>query len=93
LQPPAEELPSVNSLAFHRTHDLLVTASNDDAIRVYDTQHGTDHRGDVYSRKYGVANICFAHDPHSVIYSSTKVRKMLFIAFEIYKLSFLVVET
>ena len=73
-QPVEAECPTVNSIAFHRTHDLLVTASTDDGIRLYDTHHGVQSRAGIYSQKYGVANICFGHDPNSVIYSSTKVR-------------------
>jgi WD40 repeat protein len=76
-QPIEDDLHSVNSLAFHRTHDLLVTASNDHGIRLYDTQHGIEARDGLYSRKYGVANISFAHDHHSVIYSSTKVERLI----------------
>lgn len=71
LQPAEDEVAQVNSLAFHRTHDLLVTASSDDAIRVYDTSAGVEQKT-VFSKKYGVANISFAHDPHCVIYSSVK---------------------
>jgi WD40 repeat protein len=63
----------INSIAFHRTQDVLVTASDDDAIRVYDTCRGVEQRV-LFSKKYGVANICFSHDPNSVLYSSTKVR-------------------
>lgn len=75
LQPSPGDDAQVNSLAFHRTHDFLVTASNDDAIRVYDTYNGVEQKV-VLSKKYGVANICYAHDPHSVIYSSVKVRRI-----------------
>lgn len=31
----------VNSLDFHRTEDRLVTASDDESIRLYDTTNGT----------------------------------------------------
>jgi COMPASS component SWD2 len=49
-----------------------VTASNDDGIRVYDTYKGAE-LNTLQSKKYGVANICYTHDPQSVVYSSTKV--------------------
>jgi len=52
---------------------LLVSASNDDVIRVYDTYRGKE-LNTLQSKKYGVANICYTHDPQSVVYSSTKVR-------------------
>ena len=62
----------VNALDFHRSEELLVTAGDDDSIRTYNTLTGEPIKS-VYSRKYGVANICFTHDPTSVIYTSTKV--------------------
>ena len=34
----------INSLSFHRTADLLVTASDDDSIRLYNTQTGVEDR-------------------------------------------------
>ena len=89
MQPYKEEDAPVNSISFHRTHDLLVTASNDDAIRVYDTYNGLESKT-VYSKKYGVANICFAHDPHSVIYSSTKVNRKNSLSENICKAAFYV---
>jgi COMPASS component SWD2 len=61
----------INSISFHRTEDLLVSASNDDAIRIYDTNRGKE-LNTLQSKKYGVANICYTHDPASVVYSSTK---------------------
>jgi len=69
--------PTINSIDFHRTRDLLVTASNDETIRVYDTCRGTEQeRPAIMSKKYGVTNICYTHDPNSVIYSSSKVSSM-----------------
>jgi COMPASS component SWD2 len=64
----------INSLDFHRTEDLLVSAADDDAIKVYNTQTGHVQKT-LLSKKYGVANIAFTHDPNSVIYSSNKVRR------------------
>ena len=66
----------INSISFHRSHDLLVTASNNDIIRVYDTYRGKELNA-LQSKKYGVANIGYSHDPQSVIYSSTKVGNFL----------------
>ncbi|EIE25790.1 histone H3 methyltransferase complex and RNA cleavage factor II complex, subunit SWD2 [Coccomyxa subellipsoidea C-169] len=61
----------INSLDFHRSEDLLVTAGEDDSIRTYNTQSGTSSKV-LFSKKYGVSHICFTHDPQSVIYASTK---------------------
>ncbi|BDA44001.1 WD repeat-containing protein 82 [Coccomyxa sp. Obi] len=61
----------INSLDFHKSEDLLVTAGEDDSIRTYNTQSGTSSKV-LFSKKYGVAHICFTHDPQSVIYASTK---------------------
>lgn len=75
-RPPTEKDDTrINSIAFHRTQDLLVSASNDDIITVYDTKRAEVPR-ELLSGKYGVANICFTHDPNSVIYSSTKVGRL-----------------
>ncbi len=60
---------------FHRVEDLLVTAGEDDSIRTYNTTSGTSSKV-LFSKKYGVAHICFTHDPQSVIYASTKVVKI-----------------
>lgn len=62
----------INSIDFHRTHDLLVTGGDDDAIRLYNTESGTAQQA-LLSKKYGVKSVCFTHDPSSVIYSSNKV--------------------
>lgn len=73
MQPKAGGVDArVNSLAFHSNRDLLVTASNNDEINLYDTNAG-EHQRTFYSKKYGVANVSFTHDPNSIIYSSTKV--------------------
>eukprot|EP00887_Chlorella_sp_A99_P001630 scaffold8.g1630.t1 len=61
----------INSLAFHRSQDLLVTAADDDSIRVFDTEQG-EQRAMLLSKKYGVANIAYTHDSSSVVYSSNK---------------------
>lgn len=61
----------INSLDFHRTEDLLVTASDDDSIRLYDTLNATSLKT-IHSKKHGVDQICFTHHINSVIYSSKK---------------------
>eukprot|EP00192_Tetraselmis_astigmatica_P014008 CAMPEP_0117677744 /NCGR_PEP_ID=MMETSP0804-20121206/16907_1 /TAXON_ID=1074897 /ORGANISM="Tetraselmis astigmatica, Strain CCMP880" /LENGTH=312 /DNA_ID=CAMNT_0005487045 /DNA_START=316 /DNA_END=1255 /DNA_ORIENTATION=+ len=61
----------INSLDFHRTDDLLVTAGEDDSIHLYDTQSGVLQKT-LFSKKYGVHSIAFTHHPNSVIYASNK---------------------
>ncbi|XP_024404060.1 protein ANTHESIS POMOTING FACTOR 1 [Physcomitrium patens] len=61
----------INSLDFHRTEDLLVTASDDESIRLYDFANATLLKT-IHSKKYGVDQICFTHHTNSVIYSSKK---------------------
>ena len=43
-QPGDDATARINSLSFHRTEDKLVTASDDDAIRLYDTQTGAESK-------------------------------------------------
>ena len=62
----------INSLDFHRSEDLLVTASDDDAIRLYNTQNGSEIK-QLFSKKHGVCNICYTHAPQAVVYASNKV--------------------
>lgn len=69
-----ESTARINSIDFHRAHDLLVTGGDDDAIRLYNTETGTAQQA-LLSKKYGVKSVCFTHDPGSVIYSSNKVGK------------------
>lgn len=59
----------INSMDFHRTEDLLVTASDDESIRVYDTANASLVKT-IHSRKYGVDQIVFTHHPSAVLYSS-----------------------
>lgn len=62
----------VNSVDFHRSEDLLVTAGDDDAIRLYNTQSGMEIKH-VLSKKHGVCNLCYTHAPQAVIHASNKV--------------------
>jgi len=59
----------ISSMDFHRKEDLLVTASHDDSIRLYDTANAVLQKT-VYDKKHGVDLICFTHHPSSVIFSS-----------------------
>jgi WD40 repeat protein len=64
----------INSLDFHLREDLLVTAGDDDAIKLYSVNTG-EHKQTNYSRKYGAAHVCFTHHERAVIYASNKVRR------------------
>eukprot|EP00249_Psilotum_nudum_P006786 c20058_g1_i1 orf=75-1067(+) len=59
----------INSMDFHRTEDFVVTASDDDSIRLYDTTNAVLLKT-TYSKKYGVSQICFTHHTSAVIYAS-----------------------
>ncbi|KAI5665491.1 hypothetical protein M9H77_15344 [Catharanthus roseus] len=59
----------INSIDFHRTADLLVTASEDDSVRLYDIANGNLLKT-TYHKKHGADQICFTHHPSSVICSS-----------------------
>ncbi|XP_009779174.1 protein ANTHESIS POMOTING FACTOR 1 isoform X1 [Nicotiana sylvestris] len=59
----------INSLDFHRKEDLLITASEDDSIRLFDIANGKLLKT-AYHKKHGADRICFTHHPHSVICSS-----------------------
>ncbi|MEW5305329.1 MAG: hypothetical protein WDW38_005630 [Sanguina aurantia] len=61
----------INSMDFSRTDDLLVTASDDDTIRLYNIASGTSLAVH-HSKKYGVQNINFAHSNNTVIYASKR---------------------
>ncbi len=64
----------INSLDFHLREDLLVTAGDDDAIKLYSVSTG-EHKQTNYSRKYGAAHVCFTHHERAVIYASNKARR------------------
>ncbi|PSR87558.1 WD repeat-containing protein [Actinidia chinensis var. chinensis] len=59
----------INSLDFHRTADLLITASEDDSVRLYDIANAKLLKT-TYHKKHGADRICFTHHPSSVICSS-----------------------
>lgn len=59
----------INSIDFHRTADLLVTASEDDSVRLYDVANGKLLKT-TYHKTHGADQICFTHHPSSVICSS-----------------------
>ncbi|KAL4187593.1 hypothetical protein AMTRI_Chr09g39770 [Amborella trichopoda] len=59
----------ISSLDFHRTASYLVTASDDESIRLYDIANGTLLKT-INSKKYGVDLVCFTPHPTTVIYSS-----------------------
>ncbi|KAH1212516.1 Protein ANTHESIS POMOTING FACTOR 1 [Glycine max] len=59
----------ISSLDFHRASNYLVTASDDESIRLYDVTSGTCLKT-INSKKYGVDLVCFTSHPTTVIYSS-----------------------
>lgn len=61
----------INSLAFHRAEDLLVTAGDDDSIHLYNINSGTMEKV-IQSKKHGAAHVSFTHHPSNVIYASRK---------------------
>ena len=62
----------INSLSFHRAEDLVVTASDDDSIHLYNVHSGSQVKF-VHSKKYGVSHISFTHSNDAVLHASTKV--------------------
>jgi COMPASS component SWD2 len=62
----------VNSIDFHRTHDLLVSAGDDDILHVYDTAEGR-HVASIPSNKYGCQNVVWTHAPDKIVFASHKV--------------------
>ncbi|KAF6157447.1 hypothetical protein GIB67_004385 [Kingdonia uniflora] len=59
----------ISSVDFHRTDDLLITASEDDSVRLYDIANAKLLKT-TYHKKHGADRICFTHHPSSVICSS-----------------------
>lgn len=59
----------INSIDFHENEDFLVTTSDDESIRLYDTANALCLKT-INSKKYGVDQICFTHNKGSVVYSS-----------------------
>ncbi|XP_038997579.1 protein ANTHESIS POMOTING FACTOR 1 isoform X1 [Hibiscus syriacus] len=59
----------ISSMDFHRTSNYLVTASEDESIRLYDVSSATCLKT-INSKKYGVDRVCFTSHPTTVIYSS-----------------------
>ncbi len=62
----------INSMDFHRVEDLLITASDDDSIRVYNTASGALMET-LYSKKYGCSNITMTHASSCALYATRKV--------------------
>ncbi|KAJ4729281.1 WD repeat-containing protein 82-like [Melia azedarach] len=59
----------INSLDFHRKDDLLVTASDDDSVRLYDIASAKLIKT-TYHKKHGADRVCFTHHPSSAICST-----------------------
>jgi len=59
----------ISSMDFHRTTNYLVTASDNESIRLYDIPNAMCLKT-INSKKYGVDLVCFTSHPTTVIYSS-----------------------
>ncbi|MQL76398.1 hypothetical protein Taro_008798 [Colocasia esculenta] len=59
----------ISSMDFHKATNYLVTASDDESIRLYDVQTAMCLKT-INSKKYGVDLVCFTSHPTTVIYSS-----------------------
>ncbi|XP_047317824.1 protein ANTHESIS POMOTING FACTOR 1 [Impatiens glandulifera] len=59
----------ISSMDFHKTATHLVTASDEESIRLYDVANATCLKT-INSKKYGVDLVCFTSQPTTVIYSS-----------------------
>ncbi|KAH9607247.1 hypothetical protein KSS87_022156 [Heliosperma pusillum] len=59
----------ISSMDFHRDSSYMVTASDDESIRLYDVANATCLKT-INSKKYGVDLVCFTSHPKTVIYSS-----------------------
>ncbi|KAG0527210.1 hypothetical protein BDA96_06G213600 [Sorghum bicolor] len=60
----------ISSMDFHsKATSYLVTASDDESIRLYDTQNAVCLKT-INSKKYGVELVCFTDNPTIVLYSS-----------------------
>ncbi|XP_039143338.1 protein ANTHESIS POMOTING FACTOR 1 [Dioscorea cayenensis subsp. rotundata] len=60
---------NISSLDFHRTEDLLITASEDDSVRLYNIATASLLKT-TYHKKHGADRVCFTHHPSSIICSS-----------------------
>ncbi|CAA7399647.1 unnamed protein product [Spirodela intermedia] len=59
----------ISSMDFHKATNYLVTASDDESIRLYDVQNAMCLKT-INSKKYGVDLVRFTSHPTTVIYSS-----------------------
>ena len=71
---PDDRIHPVTALDFDSTGEFLVTASEGgDSIQVFGCEAGEAGRV-VYSKKYGVGRIKFAHRSSTVLYTTTKTK-------------------
>ncbi|KMZ57221.1 WD repeat protein-like [Zostera marina] len=59
----------ISSIDFHRKEDLLITACEDDSVRIYDTANAKLLKS-THHMKHGADRLCFTHHPSSIICSS-----------------------
>jgi WD40 repeat protein len=72
LSAPQNNEAPVNSIDFHRTHDLLVTAAGDGLVQVYDTAEGR-HLTTVPAHQTGCQNVVWTHAADKILFASNKV--------------------
>jgi COMPASS component SWD2 len=65
------EPPKVESLDFHQAEPLLVVATTDNAISLYDSRTGSPMKN-LLAQKYGIRSVCFTHHPQCIVYASSK---------------------
>lgn len=61
----------INSLDFHRSADLMVTAADNDIIKVYGLAMGLPQKV-LHSKKYGISKVRFSHHHNSIIFASNR---------------------
>ena len=69
---PQKSDTSITSLDFDDPGELLLAATDDETIQIYNCKEGK-HVKTLFSKKYGVHLARFTHHSQSVLYSSTKV--------------------
>lgn len=61
----------INSMCFNDDSTLLITASDDDSINIYNLQRGIRDKL-LYNKEYGVSNVTFTHHSNAILCSTRK---------------------
>lgn len=62
-----------NSMDFSPKGRNLICGNDDDSIVIYDCANEGIVKDTLFSKKYGVSNICYTHEDDKVLYSSNKI--------------------